>query len=177
MLTALDLLKEELKSARETFEGTVSDIKKEHLHKDPGGTALPLAAAYAHLVLSEDLVLTQFIKGTVPLFETTWKDKTGVSALMPPMDENWNDAHLKWAKSLKLDLTQFKKYEKAVYAQTENYISSITNEDLEKEIDLGAWGTKKVYFLLSVYVVGHIANLAGELSAIKGVFGSKGYQF
>jgi hypothetical protein len=54
-MTALELLKEELKSAREVFAGTVGDVTSDMLHQDPGGKALPLGATYAHVVLSEDM--------------------------------------------------------------------------------------------------------------------------
>lgn len=48
---------------------------------------------------------------------------------------------------------------------------------MEKEIDLGSWGKKTVAVLLCEFVIGHTNSLAGEISVLKGVAGSKGYPF
>ncbi len=177
MLTALDLLKEELKNAHEVFESTALDIRDEHLHKSPGGVAFPLAATYAHLVFSEDSILHEMLKGEPTLFDTTWKDLTGASQLMPPMDANYTEANKIWANSLKLDFPKFRQYAQAVFKDTEEYLNTLKDEDLEKERDLGAWGKKTVAFLYYEYIIGHTYSLAGELSALKGVHGVKGYPF
>jgi hypothetical protein len=177
MLTALQLIKNELKDAREGFAGTVADIQEDHLHKDPGGKALPLGATYAHLVFSEDAIMQGMIQQKHTLYETTWKGKTGVSETMPAMDENWSANNEKWARSVKIDLKQLREYEKAVYAATDEYINNLKDEDLEKEVDLGAWGKKTVAELLSSFIIGHTYSLMGEISALKGIQGAKGYAF
>lgn len=177
MLTALQLLKDELKDAHDNFVSTAADIKDEHLHKDPGGIAFPLGATYAHLVFSEDVITHTMLQGKAPLFETEWKDKTGASTPMPPMDENWEKANNEWSKSVLVDMTQMREYTKAVFAKTDEYINSLKDEDLEKEVDLGSMGKKTVVFLLSEYIIGHCFSLTGELSALKGVHGVKGYPF
>ncbi len=177
MITALQLIKEQLKSARETFEGTVEDITPEMLAKDPGGKAFPLGATWAHLVFSEDVIVQGMIQGKAPLHATTWGGKTGASAPMPAMDENWSQNNEAWSKSVVIDLPQLRAYEQAVYAATDAYIDSLKVEDLDKEIDLGDWGKKTVAHLLTSFVIGHTNNLAGEISVLKGIQGKKGYQF
>lgn len=176
-MTALDLIKKQFQDARETFEGTVGDITAEMFGKLPEGTALPLEAAYAHLILSEDMTVATFLQGRTPLYNNAWKDKTGVSELMPDMDANWSKNHLDWAKRVKIDLGKLADYKKAVYAQTDTYLSTIKDEDLEKEIDLGAWGKKPLYSLLFNFLIGHTMSLTGEISAAKGLQGAKGYAF
>lgn len=176
-MTALKLLKDQLKEARELFENTAADIQEEHLHKDPGGKAFPLGATYAHLVFSEDVIVQGMMQGRAPLYETDWKDKTGASEPMPPMDENWTPMNEKWSKTVRIDFPKMQQYAKAVYAATDTYVNTLTDEDLEKEIDLGSWGKKTVAQMLSGFVISHACSLAGELSALKGVQGAKGYPF
>lgn len=176
-MDAITLITEQLSSAREAFEGTVATIKSVDLNKDPGGKALPLGALYAHLVLSEDMTTQQFLQGKVPLSETDFKGKTGISEPMPPMDSNWESAHEAWAKKVQIDFDLLRTYEKAVIASTDAYIKTLTNEELDTEIDLGAWGKKTVAYLLYTFIIGHTNSLAGEISAIKGVHGAKGYAF
>jgi len=176
-MDALTLLQEQLHNARETFESTAADIREEDLHKQPGGKALPLGALWAHLVMSEDMTVQQFLQKQKPLFESDFREKTGVSEPMPAMDENWSTNHEAWANRVKIDLPAFREYEKKVYAQTEKYMTTLTNEDLEAEVDLGAWGKKTVAYMLYAFIIGHTFSLAGEISAIKGIHGAKGYPF
>jgi len=177
MITALQLIKDELKNAREIFEGTAADLQQEYLQKDPGGKALPAGATYAHLVFSEDVIVHGMLQKKPALYETTWKDKTGASAPMPPMDDKWSAAHEQWAKTVHIDLTQFRQYTTAVFAATDEYVAGLKEEDLETVIDLGSWGKKTVVELLYSFIIGHTNSLAGELSAIKGILGAKGYPF
>jgi hypothetical protein len=117
------------------------------------------------------------LQGLPALSDSTWKDKTGASQPMPAMDENWSANNEKWVKSVKIDLKQMRDYAKAVFADTDDYVKTLKETDLEKEIDLGNWGKKTVAFLLYEYIIAHTNNLSGELSAIKGVHGNKGYPF
>lgn len=176
-MTALDLLKDQLKEAHELFENTAADIQSEHVQKDPGGKAFPLGATYAHLVFSEDVIVQGMMQGKAPLYETDFKDKTGASEPMPPMDEQWSESNEKWSKTVTINFPQAREYAKAVYAATDTYVNSLTDGDLEKEIDLGSWGKKTVAQMLSGFVISHACSLAGELSALKGVQGAKGYPF
>lgn len=177
MYTALQLIKDQLQNARENFENTCADITPDQLHADPGGKALPLGSLYAHLVMSEDVIVQGMLQKKAPLFEGEWKDKTGASAPLPAMDENWSTNHEQWAKTVQIDWEKIKAYAQAVYAATDAYVASLTDEDLEKEVDLGAWGKQKVAYLLYGFIIGHTNSLTGEISAIKGVHGAKGYPF
>ena len=176
-MTALQLLQYQLKSARDVFEGTIADVTPDMIHKDPGGKALPLGAIYAHLVFSEDAIIQGMVLKKTPLSESSFKDKTGLDKPMPPMDENWSTANEEWSRSMKLDLDSFREYAKAVFAQTDAYVNNLTDEDLDREVDLGAWGKKTVALILSDYVIGHISSLTGEISVLKGLQGVKGYPF
>jgi hypothetical protein len=177
MASALDILKKQLHTARESFEGTMSDVSDEILHQAPGGTAFPVGSIYAHLVFSEDLIVHSMAQGKPTLAETTFKDTTGASSPLPPWDENWAAANTAWANSVQIDLPKLKEYAQAVYAETDAYINSLTEEDLDKEIELGGWGKKTIAELLSSFLIAHTNQLMGELAAVKGVHGAKGYPF
>ena len=180
MYSALRLIKEHLAASREYFQGTVADISEEYLHKRLGGTSLPVGATYAHLIFSEDIIVQGMLKGKAPLSQTIWKDKTGADKQMPdPTKSDWSEAHSKWANSVKINLPQLRKYAQAVFSATDEYINSLTDEDLAEEMDLSAvhLGKKTVGWAISSLVVGHIDNITGELAALKGVHGAKGYPF
>ena len=177
VLTALQLLKDELKSAREIFEGTVADVTEEQLHKDPGGKALPLGSIYAHLAFSEDAIVQGMIQGKAPLSSTIFQGKTGADLPFPAMDEKWSENNENWSKNVKINLTELREYTKAVFAATDAYVATLKDEDLEKEIDLGTWGKQKLSQLLFGFIIGHMCSLTGEISVLKGLQGAKGYPF
>ncbi len=176
-MTALELIKIELKDARETFESTVADLTADFFNKHPEGISLPVEAAYAHLIFSEDVIISTFLQKKTPLCLSSWKDKTGASEIMPAMDENWSKNHAEWARRVQLDLPKFNEYKKAVYEATDAYVSSLKDEDIEKEIDLGGWGKKTIYSLMFNFIIGHTMSLTGEISSLKGLQGQKGYAF
>jgi hypothetical protein len=176
-MTAIDLIKQQIKTARETFENTVADVTPEQLHSDPGGKALPLGAIYAHLIFSEDAIVQGMLQGKAPLFETSMKGKTGTDKPMPAMDAEWSKNNEEWSKTVKVDLPALREYSKAVYAATDAYINTLKDEDLEKEIDLGAWGKQPLFQMLSGFLIGHTNSITGEISVLKGVQGAKGYPF
>lgn len=175
MTTKSQILVNQLKSAHEALEGTMEGVTNEVAHFMPPGTANPIAGTFAHLVFSEDL-FTHFLKKTPPLLETTFKDKTGASELHP-MD--WAVAYPKWLRTVKLDVPQFRKYATAVFADSEEYVASLSDEDLEKDIDISSFGmgTKKQHEFISSLITGHAYPIMGEISVLKGIQGLKGYPF
>lgn len=177
MYTALQLIKDQLKDAHETLESTFADVTEEILHKDPGGKAFPVGSLYAHLVFSEDVIVHTMLQTKTPLYKGEWVGKTGTDSPMPEMDANWSANNEAWSKGVKVDLKQIRDYAKAVYSATDAYVATLTDADLEREVDLGAWGKKTVASLLHSFIIAHTNSLTGEISAIKGVHGAKGYPF
>lgn len=177
MLSALQLLKNQVKAARETFEGTVEDVSEKQLQKNPGGVALPLGAIYAHLIYSEDTIINSMLQQKEPLYKSAWKEKTGINKPMPPMDANWSDANKKWSKTVKINLVELRKYSKAVYLNTDKFLDGLKEKDVDKEIDLGTWGKQSLSELLTGFIIGHTYSITGEISALKGLQGAKGYPF
>lgn len=175
-MNAIQLLREQLKSAHDTQEATMADVTEASAHFTDTNKALPVGAAYAHSIIGEDLVLTSMLmSGKTPLSADA--SKTGLSVPMPPFDKF--DQHAAWAKSVQIDLPKLKAFAQDVYAQTDVYLASLKEEDLDAEIDMTNMGMGKqsTAFVITNFLLLHIANLTGEISAAKGVQGLKGYPF
>jgi len=170
------ILLNQFKAAYEVQEQTMDGVTQEIAHFMPPGTANPIAGTYAHLIFSEDMFIHNFLKKTPTILETTFKDNTGASELHPM---EWQVAYPKWLKEVKIDVKKFREYAKAVHAETEAYISSLNDADLEKEVDMSAFGmgTKKVYDFIANLISGHANQITGELAVLKGIQGLKGYPF
>lgn len=174
-MNSIQLLRDQLKSAHDTQEATVGDLSEESAHFNPLGDAIPAGAAYVHSVLSEDMVLSSMLMQKTPISEGVISEEMGLSQKMPGFN-TW-DKHKDWYKSVKVDLPKFKEFAKKVYAQTNKYLESLKEEDLDQEIERPVIGKQTLAFFITNFLILHIANLTGEISAAKGLQGLKGYPF
>ena len=80
---------------------------------------------------------------------------------------------------MRIDLAEFRAYAQSVYAATDAYFSDASDTELDRSMDLSAvgMGTQSVGFVVNNAVIGHAFSHCGEISALKGVQGKKGYPF
>lgn len=168
-MTITELLREQFKAAHDIQEAVMADVKDKALHFTDIKKALPVGAAYAHSVISEDMIRSMMLAGKKPRFAS---EKTGLSKMMPDFSK-WGE-HEAWAHSVKIDLAVLRAYAKKVYADTDKYLAKLTVKDLKKTVET-PMGKKSVLEILNGFMLLHTGNLTGEMSAIKGVQGLKGY--
>ena len=166
------LLRAQYKGAHDVLEGTMADVTPDVLAWSPPGLANSVGGNYAHTVTGEDAVL-RMARGETPLMAGEWAGKIGLSE-PPPMGAEMHD----WDKQVQIDLDALRAYAQAVYADTDAYIGSLSDADLDQDLDLSAmgFGTQKLGWLLGI-MLSNIQWHTGEISAIKGVQGRKGYPF
>ena len=170
-MDAIGVLRQQLKEAHDWMEGTMQGVTSQHLHWQPPGKANTLAACYIHVVMGEDWAINTLLKGGAPLAATTHAGKAGFSE-PPPADPtvSWYE----WGRRVKVDLPAMQKYAQAVYANSDKYLSTLKESELDQKIDTPL-GAQTRLWLLSNVVIGHIHNFAGEISCLKGLQGLKGY--
>jgi hypothetical protein len=173
-MNAVDLFKMQIKFAREVAEGTMADVDADVGHQTPGGKAHPICATYAHTLMSEDFIVNMLIRGKTPLVMGEWAGTVGISE-PPPMPGT--PGTFEWANRVKVDVGQLKDYAQAVYASTDDYMSTATPEELDREMEVPGFGKNSVAFFLNVASVVHPSNHIGEVSAMKGIQGMQGYPF
>ena len=172
------LLRMQLQLAHSVLEGTMADVTPEQADWTPPGIATPLGASYIHTVISEDMLINGMFRHEAPLAQTEFASKLGVSEPMPMPGPDWVN-YGAWARHVKVDLPLFREYAQAVYQNSDQYLASLTPDDLDSTLDLSAvgMGQPSLAWALSMLVVGHANNLAGEISCLKGLQGAKGYPF
>ncbi|MEX0682785.1 MAG: DinB family protein [Dehalococcoidia bacterium] len=172
-MKATELMREQINASHEIVEGTVADLTPELCDNIPGGKAHPIGALYAHIVISEDFIVNMMLRGQTPLLMGEWAGKTGASEPPPaPGGDTFG-----WANRVKLDLGQARKYAQAVYANTLSYVDTLSESDLDKEVDIPGFGKHSLAYFLGIGALIHPANHVGEISALKGVQGATGYPF
>jgi DinB superfamily len=172
-MSRTDLLKSQLQMTRMVVDGTLADVNAEQVMRTPGGKAHPIGATYAHTVISEDFVVSSMLRGQQPLLATSFAGKTGVSEDPPPFGGDL----FSWAQKVKVDMPALRQYAQAVHKATDEYVASLSDEDLDRKIDFVDMGPTPISGVLTMLAIVHPSNHIGEISALKGIGGAKGYPF
>ena len=174
------MLREQVEQAHQYIEGIIATVTPEQAHLHPPGTVVnSLGGNYAHLLVIEDLVINAILKGGAPFFASSWAGKTGMSTLPPlPTPEtpglpSWQE----WSTQVDIDLNALRSYAQATYAATEEYLASLSDEQLRQLVDLSGvgLGIPTVQWILSVVIVGHVYAHGGEIACLKGLQGIQEY--
>jgi hypothetical protein len=171
-MTAIELLSQQLKDAHQVFLATLEGITDDQANFQPPGKALSVAAVWIHHVEGEDAFLSA-ASGQPSLASTDWVNKTGAS--QPQPTDNWAETYPAWSQQVKASVESLFAYTKAVFAASEAYVATLKPEDLEATRDMGHMGQATVLTIVSSYIIAHCLQINGEISAIKGVQGLKGY--
>lgn len=168
-------LREQIALTRQLLGGTVEGLTQEQAQWQPAGTAHNVAATYAHVVLGEDAVVNGALQGKAPLFATSWAGRRGLSA-MPPQETAEGIDWSNWARTVRVDLPALRQYAQAVYGATDAYLAGLKPEDLDRQVD-GPIGRQSVQGLFYAVVILNANLHCGEIAAVKGLQGLKGYPF
>jgi hypothetical protein len=169
-------LREQLRAAHDFLEVTVGDVTSEQLHFGPEGHALPVGAAYAHVIYSEDMLVQGMLKRSAPIFAGL-KGGMGTSEPMPGFDADTWAGYEAWTRRVKIDLPSLREYAQKVYAASDAWLATLTDADLDAPVDLTAFGLgeQTMAWFIGRIIIAHVDNLTGEISAAKGLQGLKGY--
>ncbi len=172
-MDAKDILNQQLAGAHGWLDMTMQGVGAKEATWVPPGRANTIAGCYAHVVLTEDWAVNSMLKGATPLFATSWAGKTGMSE---PPPENPEQGWGEWGRKVQLDLDKVKSYREAVMKNTEAYISTLTDAELNRKL-MTPMGEQTVAFILNAVVIGHMHDFTGEISCLKGLQGLQGYPF
>ena len=173
------LLAGSFEAAWRTLEATMADVSQELAERPAPGRALGIGAAYAHAVIAADNITNGMLAGRAPLGSADWAGRTGVDLPMPMPGGGPGGDLGEWYRSVRVDLAATHEYAGAVWASVGTFIASTAEPDLARSVDMSFAGAGQmpVAIVLSVFVTGHVNNLTGEISAIKGAHGLQGYPF
>ncbi len=171
-----DAVKSQLGFWHGIMEGVIGECGKDVVNKQvPGATVTSIGSIYAHAVFAEDGIVNGMLQGKPLLFQSDgWQQKTGVS--WPSEPGNAPSINDSWAKSLNMDFPKFQEYAKAVFANTDAYISGLPDSDLDRKVQTPI-GEQNVGWVISTLLGTHFPQHAGEIAALKGVQGLKGLPF
>ena len=164
-----DVINEFRLEARDSFawlESIVADISPEQATSRPPGNANTIASTYAHIVRNVDEDINQHFFERPMLNEGEWRGRTGLI----PGRSDWGsrDEHrLAGAASL------WPGHPRVPHRDD----GRLTEADLDRDVDmstptLGMW---KGIEVVRLTVSRHVRMHGGEIAALKGIQGMKGY--
>ena len=158
------------KTANDHLEAIMSDVTEEVANWLPEGIVSSIGAQYVHIITSEDAIVNLLLKGDAPMMATTHAGKIGTEE--PPELFTWGQ----WGRTSPVNLEEARTYAQAVYASVNEYLATQTADSLAEMVDLTSVG----FGLMPRHVVLELALRqpyihGGEISAVKGLQGLKGY--
>jgi hypothetical protein len=168
----VNLLRSAFAGAHRWLEGTVDNVSNDVANFVPPGKTATAGAHYLHHAAGEDFFVSRF-RGGAPLLAGEWSGRIG-SAEPPPFGD-WGA----WGRSAQIDMPAARQYAQAVWQNTDGYLASLSDQDLEQPASLTDLGFPEMTlgaFLSGLLLIDAGAH-CGEISAIKGMQGLRGYPF
>ena len=170
-MNTVDLLQFSLKNAFDILAAVTSDLTQEQADWVPEGTCNGIGSQYWHVISGTDMAVHAWGMGQPALFESgDWQAKVLLATPEPEGD------HPAQIREVRIDLTAMHAYTQAVADAAQDWLASLTPEDLERAIKTPV-GELNLGQMLSTFVVWHVSSHCGEISALKGCQGGRGYPF
>lgn len=173
-MNTVQLTQASLRSAFEILSQVCADLTQEQCDWLPPGLANPIGAMYWHTVSGADEVVYGWCVGQEPLHQRQgWKEQ--VLAVAPPEPEG-EEGWLAWMQAVRVNLPALHEYTRAVAADLDAWLGALTPADLDRAIHTPI-GDYCLALALDTFVIWHINAHCGEISALKGCLGARGYPF
>ena len=169
-MNAIELMRAQYSQSFNWLEGTMNGVTDEVARYKPAGRPSPIAGQIAHIVTSVDFFLIGAAAGRQPLMLGEFAGKSGISE--PPPEGAWGD----WGDRVEVDLPKIHEYAKAVFAAIDEYLATLSDDDLERKAEFGPAGEQTIGWAFNVILL-NIFSHTGEIACIKGIQGLQGYPF
>ncbi len=166
-MDVLEFIQREMAGMRRSVNMTMKDMTPELFNGDTPGTTNTISATFIHFINTEDNFIHKIIQGKPSIWESgSWSEKTGIPT-PPGIGEDWSSF-----KYRQIAIQPLLDYQVAVWAATDEYLTTLTPEELDRKVKF-AGGERTVADMLLLSVSQSLCH-AGEIAALKGVQGTKG---
>ena len=173
-MDVLAYIKGSIADAHRFNDIAASELTEEVSMWQPQGTANTIQALVAHMTTGEDNAINRAIRNSEKLNE---QPETNSSLFV---SKGWSkelgiptERGGQWTTGWTLNLAAFQAYRKSVHKETDMFLETLTEADLDREV---FWfnGANTVGGLLRMVVIHHQLLHSGEISTLKGLQGLKG---
>lgn len=173
-MNTVELTQYALGNAFDILGQVVADLTPEQADWAPPGWANPIGATYWHAVSGADEVVCRWVLGQEPLHQHDgWRQKALAVAVPDP---ETGEGYFDWVRAIRIDLPAMHAYAQATAAMLQAWLDSLAPTDLHKTLNtpIGEYNLAQV---VETFVIWHINAHCGEIAALKGCQGAKGYPF
>jgi hypothetical protein len=173
-MNTVELIQYSLGNAFGILGQVVADLRQDQADWAPPGIANPIGATYWHTTSSVDDIVHQWIRGESPLRQKEgWQERVLTTAAPEPGD---GGDMLATMQTIRVDMAALHAYTQAVAESVQGWLATLTPDDLARQLEtpVGKLGLGQ---MLETFVIWHINAHCGEIAALKGCLGVKGYPF
>jgi uncharacterized damage-inducible protein DinB len=156
-MNTVELLQFSVETAFEILSSVTADLTQQQADWRPPGTANTIASVYSHILTYVDHYVRNY-------FEEGKPQPLTVESRPPEL----------WMHDVQADLSELHAYAVQARSTAQNWLSSLTPKDLERR-ELTTAGEMNLAQAVQAFIVWHISAHCGEIAALKGCQGLKGY--
>lgn len=173
-MNSIELLDYALQNAFGILRDVTGDLTQQQADWQPPALANPIGATYWHVLSSCDYIVHQWGQGQPPLSEREgWRDRA--LSVAAPEPEHGGDWHT-WMRDIRIDLPVVHEYAQVLADATAEWLSTLAPEDLDRTVQTPV-GNLALGSMLETFVIWHLNAHCGEIAALKGCQGARGYPF
>jgi hypothetical protein len=171
-MDAIALLTYSISSAFDILGQVTADLTQQQADWIPPGTANPIGALYWHTISGADQVVHEWCQGQEALTQREgWQGRVLLAGAPGDGQETLGEM-----QAMRVDLPALHDYARAVAEASQGWLSSLQPQDLGRELQTPI-GNFFLAHVLETFVIWHINAHCGEISALKGCQGARGYPF
>lgn len=165
-MTGLDVIRNQSKMAADLFAQSFAGVTDEQCgwHAE-GSKANAIGPTFVHVHLTEDRFISARQGRPTILEANGWGERL-----------HFDPAQSWWEQKV-TDANALRAYAAEVNAATQAYLSDLDPSTLDQTIEMGGFGNQTLAWGLSLTTVIHIMLHFGEISALLGEQGAKGFPF
>ena len=156
-MNTVELVQFSLRAAFDVLSSVTADLTQEQADWRPPGTANTICSIYSHILTYVDFYVRNYF----------------VEGKPQPVTVESRPAEL-WMQDVQVDLSELHAYADQVRSTAQNWLSSRAPKDLEHK-SLTTAGEINLAQAVELFIIWHINAHCGEISALKGCQGLKGY--
>jgi hypothetical protein len=169
-MNGVEVTRSALDASHRWFSGTIADLTPELTNFLPPGKVHPIGELVVHTINAEDYFINQRLRGGSTVWERGgWGENLGLPFMLQHDEQASRD--------FRCDLLALQPYIDAVFSETSAYVDALGDADLDRTLPMGPLGDMRAGDIIQFFIVGNTLAHTGEISAIKGLQGAKGYPF
>jgi uncharacterized damage-inducible protein DinB len=142
----------------------------EQLHFVPTGGSHSIAWCLWHTARIEDVIINGRCRGADLIWNESTANQVGL-----PFDGTGNGLSDDEAQQIRIaDIEAFRAYQASVWKQSDEFLDSLSDDDLQRAIPRRDGSTETIAQAISLHLIGHFNGHRGEINLLRGMQGMPG---